>query len=332
MASKGAGIKMEMQKNNRMNKQVPASILFVLAFFLVSLSLVPLAIHAQQPARGAAGAAPQGGRGGVATPGPGTPVIGQGQNPAGRGGPAGPIKFRPDGKPDISGIYNSPDAGGAAWNIEPGPPQVAQPATTGAISDTPDKLVPYTAAAKAKRDDLMAHHLYDDPEAHCLQSGIPRQTYAPFGWQILQPDGYVVMIYEAFHAYRILPLDGRPHLSKDVKLWEGDGRAHWEGNTLVVETTNQTGKTWLDMSGNFTTANLTVVERFTPIDANTLQWDATMTDPTIYTRPWTISARISKNTRPNNQILEFACHEGEADLIHYTKEEGNAGGSNTKVK
>jgi hypothetical protein len=255
------------------------------------------------------------------------------QGGRGRGGPpAGPVKRRPDGKPDISGYYNSPNAGGAAFNVEAGPAAVGQPATQGAITDPPDKLIPYTAAAKAKRDDLLAHHMYDDPEAHCLPSGIPRQVYAPFGWQILQPDGYIVMTYEAFHAFRILPLDGRPHLPKDVKLWEGDGRARWDGDTLVVDTTNQNGKTWLDMAGNFTTDTLHVVEKFTPIDSNTLDWQATMDDPAIYTRPWTISARITKINAPNYQILEFACHEGEQDLIHYTEETGNKNGPKTQKK
>src|SRR6185369_765444 len=299
MASNSAGIKMTMQRESRKDKKFLASIVF--AMMLLSLSPM-VALRAKQPARG-------------------------------RGGPpAGPVKRRPDGKPDISGYYNSPKAGGAAFNVEPGPAAVGQPATQGAITDPPDKLIPYTAAAKAKREDLIAHHLYDDPEAHCLPSGIPRQTYAPFGWQILQPDGYVVMIYEAFHAYRILPLDGRPHLPANVKLWEGDGRARWDGDTLVIDTTNQTGKQWFDMAGNFSTPTLHVVERFTPIDSNTLNWEATMDDPAIYTRPWTISARITKNNTPNYQILEFACHEGEQDLIHYTQEEGNPNGGKAKKK
>jgi len=299
MASNSAGIKMSMQRESRKDKKFLASIVF--AMMLLSLSPM-VALRAQQPARG-------------------------------RGGPpAGPVKRRPDGKPDISGYYNSPNAGGAAFNVEPGPAAVGQPATQGAITDPPDKLIPYTAAAKAKREDLIAHHLYDDPEAHCLPSGIPRQTYAPFGWQILQPDGYVVMIYEAFHAYRILPLDGRPHLPANVKLWEGDGRARWDGDTLVIDTTNQTGKQWFDMAGNFSTPTLHVVERFTPIDSNTLNWEATMDDPAIYTRPWTISARITKNNTPNYQILEFACHEGEQDLIHYTQEEGNPTGGKAQKK
>jgi hypothetical protein len=299
MASDSAGIKMDMQRKNRKDRKFLASIVFV----MMLLSFAPMvALHAQQAARG-------------------------------RGGPpAGPVKRRPDGKPDISGYYNSPNAGGAAFNVEAGPAAVGQPATQGAITDPPDKLIPYTTAAKAKREELLAHHLYDDPEAHCLPSGIPRQTYAPFGWQILQPDGYVVMIYEAFHAYRILPLDGRPHLPANVRLWEGDGRAHWDGDTLVIDTTNQTGKQWFDMAGNFSTPTLHVVEKFTPVDSNTLNWEATMDDPAVYTRPWTISARITKNNTPNYQILEFACHEGEQDLIHYTQEEGNPTGGKARKK
>ena len=155
MASDSAGIQMQIQKKNRKDKQF----LTLILSFIVMLSMAPMAgLHAQQGARG-------------------------------RGGPpAGPVKRRPDGKPDISGYYNSPNAGGAAFNVEPGPPAVGQPATQGAITDPADKLIPYTVAAKAKREELVAHHLYDDPEAHCLPSGIPRQTYAPFGWQILQPE------------------------------------------------------------------------------------------------------------------------------------------------
>jgi len=299
MPSDSAGMKTRQRRESRKDQRFLASILFVMTL----LSGFPMvALHAQQGARG---------EGAV---------------------PAGPVKRRPDGKPDISGYYNSPNAGGAAFNVEPGPAAVGQPATQGAITDPPDKLIPYTAAAKAKREELVAHHLYDDPEAHCLPSGIPRQTYAPFGWQILQPDGYVVMIYEAFHAYRILPLDGRPHLPANVRLWEGDGRAHWDGDTLLIDTTNQTGKQWFDMAGNFSTPTLHVVEKFTPIDSNTLNWEATMDDPAIYTRPWTISARITKNNTPNYQILEFACHEGEQDLIHYTQEEGNPTGGKAKKK
>jgi hypothetical protein len=299
MASDSAGIKMDMQRKSRKDRKFLASILFIMTL----LSFSPMvALRAQQAARG-------------------------------RGGPpAGPVKRRPDGKPDISGYYNSPNAGGAAFNVEPGPPAVGQPATQGAITDPADKLIPYTAAAKAKREELVAHHLYDDPEAHCLPSGIPRQTYAPFGWQILQTDGYIVMIYEAFHAYRILPLDGRPHLPANVRLWEGDGRARWDGDTLVIDTTNQTGKQWFDMAGNFSTPTLHVVEKFTPVDSNTLNWEATMEDPAVYTRPWTISARITKNNTPNYQILEFACHEGEQDLIHYTQEEGNPTGTKAQKK
>jgi hypothetical protein len=218
-----------MASNSADNKMKDKTVLTSIVLLMLLLSIVPVAVlRAQQGARGRA------------------PAV-----------PAGPVKRRPDGKPDISGYYSSPNAGGAAFNVEPGPPAVGQPATQGAITDPPNKLIPYTAAGKAKRDDALAHHMYDDPEAHCLPSGIPRQVYAPFGWQILQPDGYIVITYEAFHAFRILPLDGRPHLPKEVKLWEGDGRAHWEGDTLVIDTTNQNGKAWLDMAGNFTTENCT---------------------------------------------------------------------------
>lgn len=300
MASNSAGIKMDIQRKSRKDKKFLTSILFV----MMLLSLAPMAaLQAQQGARG-------------------------------RGGPpAGPVKRRPDGKPDISGYYNSPNAGGAAFNVEPGPAAVGQPATQGAITDPADKLIPYTAAAKARREELLAHHLYDDPEAHCLPSGIPRQTYAPFGWQILQPDGYIVMIYEAFHAYRILPLDGRPHLPANVKLWEGDGRAHWDGDTLVVDTTNYTDRTPFrgppatTRQDVFTSRDLHVTERFTRVDADSILYRFTVDDPTTFVKPWSGEMVIRKMEGP---LFEYACHEGNYGLANILSaarvEERTAGG------
>ncbi len=233
-------------------------------------------------------------------------------------------KLTVDGKPSLEGHWNN-QAGSAPWDIEPHAAGFQLPAGEGIIVDPADRKIPYKPEALLKRNDLRDNHIFDDPQGHCAPSGIPRQTYTPFGFQVLQPRGAVIILYEAEHAYRVIRTDGSPHLPKSIKLWQGDSIGHWEGSTLVVDSTNFNGRTWLDMAGNFTTDSLHVVERLTPIDANTIQYEATLEDPAIYTRPWTMSFRLRRNSQSGYYILEFACHEGERDLQHYTEDTGRKG-------
>jgi len=230
-------------------------------------------------------------------------------------------KLAADGKPSLEGYWNNA-AGSAPWDIEPHPDSFSVPAGPGIIIDPADKKIPYKPEALAKRNDLRDHHIFDDPQGHCAPSGVPRQTYTPFGFQIVQTRGSVVILYEAEHAYRVIRTDGSPHIASSIKLWEGDSIGHWEGNTLVVDSTNFNGRTWLDMSGNFTTDSLHVMERLTPVDANTISYEATIEDPTIYTRKWTMRFPLRRFTQANYSILEFACYEGEKDLEHYTPDTG----------
>jgi hypothetical protein len=183
-------------------------------------------------------------------------------------------------------------------------------------------LLPYTAAAKARQKDLKANHMFDETEAHCFQSGVPHTAYQQFGYAIVQTPGYVAFMPEYAHSYRVIPTDNRKHISPDVKLFMGDGVGHWEGDTLVVETTNQNGVVWLDMEGNFTTDKIHVVERFTMKDTNRIDYEATITDPTIYTRPWKIAGNLGRHDDPNYELMEFACHEGNIDLEHYPESQG----------
>ncbi|MBI4475235.1 MAG: hypothetical protein HY646_21410 [Acidobacteria bacterium] len=227
-----------------------------------------------------------------------------------------------DGKPNLQGYWNN-QAGSAPWDIEPHAAAFQIPAGQGVITDTPDRKIPYKPEALAKRNDFRDNHAFDDPQGHCAPSGIPRQTYTPFGFQILQPRGAVVILYEAEHAYRVIRTDGSPHIPASIELWQGDSIGHWEGNTLVADVTNFNGRTWFDMMGNFTTPSLHVVERYSLVDANTIQYEARIEDPAVYTRPWTMSFPIRRNSQPGYYMLEFACHEGERDLQHYTPDTGN---------
>jgi len=250
---------------------------------------------------------------------------GPGGGGKGKGAPAvkaGPFTRLPDGKPDIQGIWNAGNFA-AADDVEDHLVDRFQiRAGKGIIVDPPGGKIPYQDWALAKKKDLFEHHMYEDPEAHCTLSGVPRQMYAPFGFQIFQPKGNVVIFFEAFHAMRIIPLNGSPHPPEAIKMYEGDSRGHWEKDTLVVDVTNQNDKTWFDMAGNFHSDQIHVVERYTPVDANTINYEATISDPKTYTRPWTIAFPINRNTRPGYELMEFACVEGEQDLQHYTAGEG----------
>lgn len=225
-----------------------------------------------------------------------------------------------DGQPDMQGFWSSRNT--TQDNIEVGTDKIHS-AILGRdfrpvrmIVDPPDGNIPYQPWAAARRrelDDLRddprsLEHV--DPAARCFLAGVPRTTYMPFAIQILQAPGYVVMLSENFHTYRIIPLDGRPHVGEDIKLWMGDSRGRWEGRTLVVEVTNQNGKTWLDWSGTFTSDTLRVLERWTLKDADTISYEATVEDPNVYVRPWKMAFSLVRNKQKGFELIEYACHEG----------------------
>jgi len=251
-------------------------------------------------------------------------VAAQGRAARGQGKqePAGPFTRLPDGKPDMQGYWATRNFF-TAFDLETHErAEFGVPAGKGVIVDPPDGKIPYQPWAVAKKKDLVEHHMFEDPQAHCFLSGVPRQMYTPFGFQILQPPGSVVLLYEAFHSYRIIPLDGRPHISEPIRLFEGDSRGHWEGDTLVVDVTNQNDATWFDMAGNFHSDALHVRERFSPVDANTINYEATIEDTKVFTRPFKIAFALGRNTEADYQQMEYACVEGEKDLQHYTETEG----------
>jgi hypothetical protein len=237
----------------------------------------------------------------------------------------GPVPRLPDGKPDMQGYYG-PRFNQSIFEIENHP--VAHrgiAAGKGSIVDPPNGMIPYKPDAAAKAKDLGDNHVYDEPEAHCFMSGVPHSAYQQFGFQVIQPPGYFLILFEYAHSFRVIPTDGRPHIPKDIRLFMGDSVGHWEGDTLVIDTTNQNGRTWFDMVGNFTTPNIHVVERITPVDSNNVNYEAAIEDSTIYTQPWKIAGNWGR--RPDDkeyQQMEFACIEGNQDLEHYTEGVGGA--------
>ncbi|MGB6942144.1 MAG: hypothetical protein WBE37_07110 [Bryobacteraceae bacterium] len=217
------------------------------------------------------------------------------------------LRRTPDGKPDLQGFYESKTRG-ANQGLE-----IHAPPGKGLIVDPPDgklPMQPWAVAEKVSRN--LSERGYDDPTAHCFPQGVPRTMYVPQGIEMVQTPDYIVLMFERVQ-WRIIPLDGRAHLPDGMRLWEGDSVGHWEGDTLVVDTTNLNGKTWLDEGGEIISYAAHVVERFTPVGPDTLNYAATVTDPVVYTRPWTITFPIK---REKFELLEAACHEEDRDLPH----------------
>jgi hypothetical protein len=200
--------------------------------------------------------------------------------------------------------------------------QVVKSRRTSLVIEPRDGRVPVRPEAEAKRDYNATHNAdsyeYMSVWDRCITRGVPGGMF-PAGYnnayQILQVPGYVVILYEMIHNARIIPLDGRPHLPSSVKLWDGDSRAHWEGNTLVVDTTNYNDKGWIATSaatgrikGIPQSEALHVVERFTRADRNTINYEVTIDDPKAYTKPWKVAVPLTRET--NYQIYEYACQEG----------------------
>jgi hypothetical protein len=218
-----------------------------------------------------------------------------------------------DDKPDLQGFYES-KAGGANQSLE----RPGAPPGRALIVDPPDgklPMQPWAVEEKASRD--LSERGYDDPTAHCFPQGVPRSMYIPQGIELIQTSDYIVFLFERT-SWRIVPIvdpakAARAHLPDTVRLWQGDSVGHWEGDTLVVDTTNMNGKTWLGEGGEVMSYAEHVVERFTPAGPNTLNYEATMTDPVVYTRPWTLAFPMM---RENFALTEAACHEEDHDLPH----------------
>ena len=198
----------------------------------------------------------------------------------------------PDGVPNLQGNWGGPVGGGNDDLEEHEYVDVTTPPQESYVSDPPDGKVPYTPWALAKRNEIRAglargwpgesgERLHVDPNTFCL-NGMPRISFG--AQEIIQKPGYVILLSGA--VYRVIPTDGRPHLGQSAKFWRGSSRGRWEGDTLVVDVTGLNGRSWFDSAGNYYSENTRFVERWRLVDANTIDYEITIEDPTIYTRPW----------------------------------------------
>jgi hypothetical protein len=240
-----------------------------------------------------------------------------------------------DGQPDIHG-YFSPNAPAAAHSLEEGEDpentigrgQRTQAQLVEALKNrkvlivdpAPGPKVPYQPWARAKQRELLDGvfaplKVVDiEPEDRCALLGMPRSSTRG-DFEILQTPGMVTIAYAWNHAYRTIPLDGRPHLPASMKLYNGDSRGHWEGNTLVVDVTNLNDLTWFDSHGTLHTDALHVVERFTVVDANTINYEVTLDDSKAFTRPWKLAFSFDRVKAKNYEMYEEACIEGNGESV-----------------
>jgi hypothetical protein len=249
----------------------------------------------------------------------------------------GPGAYRaprlPDGKPDLNGIWQAlneanydlePHMARAAMALRPGPygPLPAAPVLAlGAVGSVPGGLgvvdggeIPYKPEAAAKKKENQEHWLERDPEIKCYLPGVPRATYMPYPFQIFQSPTALFIAYEYDGAVRNVYLkDPGP---APIDSWMGQSVAKWEGDTLVIEASGFNDSSWLDRSGNFHSDQLKVVERYTRTAPDIISYEATLTDPEVYTRPWKMSMPLYRRLEKNAQLMDFKCVEFVEELMY----------------
>jgi hypothetical protein len=224
-----------------------------------------------------------------------------------------PLRFMmADGKADLNGFWEA-DGGGANYGLEAHPPSAGNltPPGRGVISDPADGKLPFQPWARDEREERETPvRGYDDPTAHCFPAGVPRSVYVPVPFHLVQTPDTIITLHERT-SWRVIAFNRTRHLPDNMRLWQGDSLGRWDGDTLVVETTNFNGKTWGSEVGDVFSHAEHVTERFKPVDADTIQYEAIITDPIVYTRPFTISMPLH---RLKSDLLEAACHEEDHDL------------------
>lgn len=187
------------------------------------------------------------------------------------------------------------------------------------IVDPEDKKLPWRPEEDARRRDFLLHMnppmdlRHVELNARCTLPGLFQGEDGNNPYQFLQPPGKVVILYDYNHTSRVIHLDGRPHVGSNVRLFMGDSVGRWEGNRLVVDTTNFNGKTAYSREIPYLSDQLHTVERFTPLDANTIDYEVTIDDPVLFTKPWKVAGYFSRSPK-ETQSLEFACAEGSQTL------------------
>jgi hypothetical protein len=237
--------------------------------------------------------------------------------------PAAPQSYHaprtPDGKPNISGIWQANNS--ANWDIQAHEAKAGPVFALGAAFSVPPGLgvvegneIPYLPDALAKRKANGDNWMTLDPEVKCYMPGIPRATYMPYPFQIVQSSDTVLMTYEFASASRVVRMNSAE--KSPAPAWMGWSIGRWDGESLVIEVTDQMEETWFDRAGNFHGDSLKVTERYTALDDNTLQYEATIEDPKVFSKPWKMRMPLYRRRDPNMQLMEYKCVPFTEELLY----------------
>jgi hypothetical protein len=223
-----------------------------------------------------------------------------------------------DGKPDLNGIWQAMNT--ADWDLSAHAAKAGQVASQGAQGAEPGGIgvvekgaVPYLPAALKIKAENYKKRFTNDPEIKCYMPGVPRATYLPFPFQIIQSTGVILLSYEFAAASRTVYMGKAP---AGDESWMGTSSGRWEGDTLVIDVTGQVDQTWFDRAGDFHSDALHVTERYTPLTPDVMRYEATMTDPKVFSRPWTIGMPLYRHREENPRLMEFRCAEFAEELLY----------------
>ena len=210
------------------------------------------------------------------------------------------------GRPNLQGIWQVRNR--ASYDLQDHVARHGMPAGKGVVEGNE---IPYQPWALAKKAENFANRATRDPLASCFMPGVPRIMYMEWPFQIFQTPNHIAITFEWTQIYRLIYTNGsKPVVGID--FWMGDSRGRWEGDTLVVEVTNHNDKTWFDMAGNFHSEALRLIERYTLLNADTINYEVTITDPKVFTRPWKISMPLHRHTDVT-RLLEYQCKAEQSE-------------------
>ena len=225
-----------------------------------------------------------------------------------------------DGHPDLNGVWQA--IGTAHWDLQDHPASEGHP-DLGAIGAVPPgqgvvvgNEIPYQDWASDQQRQNFENRLTDDPEAKCYLPGVPRATYLPYPFQIVQGDKKIMIVYGFADANRTIHMDKENPELAPIDSWMGRSHGYWDDDTLVVEAGEFNGEAWFDRAGNFASNALRVTERYIPMGQNAIMYEATIEDPNVFTRPWQIRMPLYRRLELNARVIEFKCVEYSEDLLY----------------
>ena len=216
-----------------------------------------------------------------------------------------------EGHPDFSGIWQTLSA--ADYDLEPHSTRKDAPPSAGVVAGG---AIPYLPAALEQRRKNFANRAAADPRTKCFTLGTPRGIYYPEPFQIFQRSRDLTLVFQFGQSVRTIHTNGTQHPDGHIDFWLGDSRATWEGDTLVVDVTDFNDQTWLDRAGNFHSDRLHVVERWTLLDANTIEYSATLEDPQVFSRPWTLTVQLYRHREKGFKLIENYCYTLDYDQFY----------------